>query len=171
MSSSTENSSSHQQSDFQKDLELLKEIPLFASFPGQALTILAYLCSRGGFGAGDIVLEKGDDTGQALYIISGSLVVENNDNKQEPLLKFSAGDFLGGFSLLGPMPTLFGIRAEAETKVLSLNREQFEKLVEQFPEISKLAMKKMLQALYQWEQKGISEGVDGVAQKVGVTLL
>ena len=171
MSSSTEKSSSSQQSDFQKDLELLKEIPLFASFPGQALTIMAYLCSRGGFEAGDIVLEKGDDTGQALYIISGSLVVTSDKKEQEPLLKFSAGDFLGGFSLLGPMPTLFAIKAETETKVLSLNREQFQKLMEQFPEISKLAMKKMLQALYQWEQKGITEGAEGVARKVGVTLL
>ncbi len=171
MSSSTENSSSSQQSDFQKDLELLKEIPLFASFPGQALTIMAYLCSRGGFEAGDIVLEKGDDSGQALYIISGSLIVTNDDKEQEPLLKFSAGDFIGGFSLLGPMPTLFAIKAEAETKVLSLNREQFQKLMEQFPEISKLAMKKMLQALHQWEQKGIAEGSGTVFQKIGVTLL
>lgn len=159
-------------SDFQQDLEVLREIHFFSEFPLQVLKILAYLCGRGDFSPGEIVLEQGEDRGQALYIVSGSLVLVRGKAKgQEPLMKYGAGDFLGGFSLLGPIPALFTVKAETGTSVLTINREQFQKVMEQFPEVRQLALKAMLHELHRWEQKNFDERDGHCLHKVGVTLL
>ena len=63
MSSSTVENS--QVPEMQQNLELLKEMPCFSSFPGKAMKLLAFLAERAQVSAGDILFEEGDDHGRA----------------------------------------------------------------------------------------------------------
>lgn len=171
MSLSQENGS-RQVSELQRNMEILKEIPFFEGFPADVLKLLAYLCVRGEYEEGDVIFEKGDDPGVAYYILSGSTqLVRVGDKGEEKLRSYSAGEFVGGFSLLGPMPALFTLKAETQLSMLILTREQFTKILEQHVELNPILRKAMLKQLRRWEQVNI-EGLDTCClQKVGVTLL
>ncbi len=158
--------------ELQRNMEILKEISFFEGFPTEVLKLLAYLCERGEYEEGDILFEKGDDPGIAYYILSGSTMLYRDGSEGEEKLRgYSAGEFICGFSLLGPMPALFTLRAETRLEMLSLTREQFSKVLEQYVELNSLLRKGMLKQLRRWEQVNI-EGLDTCClQKVGVTLL
>ncbi len=161
-----------QVTELQQNIEILKEVPFFEGFPTEVLKLLAYLCVRGDYEKGDALFEKGDDAGLACYIMSGSVALyRDGKNGEEKLRIYPVGEFVGGFSLLGPMPALFTLRAEEKTCLLILMRDQFSKVMEQHAELNPLLRKAMLKQLRRWEKYNI-EGLDSCClQKVGVTLL
>lgn len=158
--------------ELQRNMEILKEVSFFEGFPVEVLKLLAYLCVRGEYEEGDIIFEKGDDPGMAYYILSGSTVlVRDGSQGEEKLRSYAAGEFIGGFSLLGPMPALFTLRAETQLSAIILTREQFTKVLEQHVELNPLLRKAMLKQLRRWEKLNIEELDTCCLQKVGVTLL
>lgn len=156
----------------QQNLELLKEISFFNDFPAQARKLIAFLAQRSHMEAGETIFEKGDDFGQAHLVLTGSLALYavNNDQGQ-PIRKFYPGDFLGSLSLLGPLPSLFELRSETDCSLLTLNREHFAKILEQFPQSGKLFLKAALNELHQWERKNITEAKSCCQQRLGATVL
>lgn len=171
MSWSQENDS-QQVPELQQNLEILKEIPFFEGFPTEVLKLLAYLCVRGDYEEGDNLFERGDDPGVACFIISGIAGLYRDGEKgREKLRDYQQGHFLGGFSLLGPMPSLFTLRAESKVRVLILTRDQFSKVMEKHLELNPLINKAMLKQLQRWEQANIEELDSCCLRKVGVTLL
>ncbi len=170
MSSSTAENS--QVPEMQQNLELLKEMPCFSSFPGKALKLLAFLSERAQVSPGDVLFEEGDDHGRAYLILSGKLtLVTQQDNTKLIVKHYAEGDFLGFFSLLGAMPALFTLEAATETTLLTINRKQFSKILEQFPETTTLALKALLKELHTWERKNIYQASACCLSKMGVTVL
>jgi CRP-like cAMP-binding protein len=170
MNSST--AENNQAPEMQQNLELLKEMPFFSSFPGKAIKLLAFLAERARVSPGDVLFEEGDDHGRAYLILSGKLtLVKQQDNTKLLVKHFAEGDFLGFFSLLGAMPALFTLEAATETTLLTINRKQFSKILEQFPETTPLALKALLKELHAWERKNIHQAAACCLGRMGVTVL
>jgi len=171
MSSFTENN--EQIPEMQQNLELLKTVPFFASFPIQALKILALLAARGNYAPGDLLHEEGDDTDRAYLILQGNLTLTTKVNNKEnvAIQEFTEGDFLGSLSLLGQIPALFNLTAKSNTTVLTIGRQQFSKILGQFPETQSLSLKAVLKEIHQWERTNISEAVSCCFTRLGVTAL
>ena len=168
----SQESGSRQVPELQQNLAILKEVAFFNGFPQEVLKLLAYLCVRGDYESGDTLLEKGDDPGLALCILSGTAALyREGKNGFEKLRTYSEGEFLGGLTLLGPMTALFSLKAETKIKVLILTREQFSKVLEKHPELNPLLRKAVLQQLRRWEQTNVDELESCCLRKVGVTLL
>lgn len=158
--------------ELQQNLAILKEVPFFEGFPPDVLKLLAYLSIRGDYEEGDVLFERGDDPGVAFSIVSGEVAVYRQGRSgEERLRSYAKGEFLGSFSLLGPMPCLFTMKAETATRLLVINREQFTKVVEQHKELAPLLRKAVLKQLRRWEQANLDELELCCLQKVGVTLL
>lgn len=156
----------------QQNLDLLNELPFFSSFPAKAMKLLAFLAGRSRFSQNDILFEEGDDNGQAYLILSGQLALIKKIGGEEIVIQqYLTGDFLGSFSLLGPMPSLFILQATVETTLLTLNRKQFSKILEQFPETVNIALRSLLKELHQWERKNIAEADVCRIAKTGATVL
>ncbi len=171
MGSFTENK--EQIPEMQQNLELLKAVPFLASFPVQALKILALLAVRGNYLPGDLLHEEGDDSDRAYLILHGNLnLVTKVDNNENVIIQeFNKGDFLGSLSLLGRVPALFNLTAKSKATVLIIGREQFSKILEQFPETKALSLKAVLKEIHQWERTNISEAVSCCFTRLGVTAL
>lgn len=170
MSSYTEKNS--QVPEMQQNLQLLKDVPFFASFPTKAMKILAFVAEKDLFTPGDILFEKGYDNGKAYLILSGKLQLLKESNAGDSVVQeYKPGDFLGLFSLLGSMPALFVLKAEEKTTVLTISRVQFEKIQEQFPETGKLILKAVIKELHQWERRNLSELQECCLNMTGVTAL
>jgi len=170
MSSYTEKNS--QVPEMQQNLQLLKDVPFFASFPTKAMKLLAFLAEKDIFNQGDVLFEKGYDNGKAYLILSGKLqLLQEGGSDKTVVQEYEPGDTLGLFSLLGNMPALFSLQAEEKTTVLAISRTQFEKIQEQFPETGKLILKAVLKELHIWERRNVSEVKECCLNLTGVTAL
>ncbi len=158
--------------EMQQNMELLKNVHFFANFPSKALKLVAFLAERAQLSPGDILFEEGDDHGRAYLILSGELsLIKQYDDKQVVVQQYAEGDFLGSFSLIDAMPALFTLQAATKTTILTINRKQFSKILEQFPETTKLCLKALLNELYQWERKNIYEAGACCLSRAGATVL
>ena len=170
MSSFTDENS--QVPEMLQNLELLNELPFFSSFPAKAMKLLAFLAKRVRLADGDVLFEEGDDHGRAYLILSGQLTLMKKFEGEEIVIKeYISGDFLGSFSLLGAMPALFLLQANAETTVLTISRKEFSKILEQFPETVKIALRSLLKELHQWERKNTTEADVCRLTRTGATVL
>lgn len=170
MSSYTEKNS--QVPEMQQNLQLLKDVPFFASFPTKAMKLLAFLAEKDIFNQGDVLFEKGYDNGKAYLILSGKLqLLQEGGSDKTVVQEYEPGDTIGLLSLLGNMPALFSLQAEEKTTVLAISRTQFEKIQGQFPETGKLILKAVLKELHIWERRNVSEVKGCCLNLTGVTAL
>lgn len=175
MNSSMERKQQPEVSEFQQNLELLRQMDFFSALPLEALKVFAYLFTREKFKPGDHLLQQDDNDGKAFYIISGSAEVIREDERGETILgKFAPGDFLGGLALLGDMRRLFSVRAQTDLRCLVMTREKFTKAIEQFPELVPRVLEAMVREIRFWEERLLQEPgglCDQCRKKLGVSLM
>jgi CRP-like cAMP-binding protein len=159
-------------SEMQENLDLLQELPFFSALPLKAIKLLAFVAERQHFSENETIFEEGDDYGRAYIILSGELtLMKKNDNKQRVVQHFNQGDLLGTFSLLGGLPSLFLLKASSESTVLTISREHYTKIQEQFPETTTLSLKALLHEVYQWERKNLTQAELCCLKQTGATIL
>lgn len=170
MSSSMDDSK--QVSEMQQNLELLQEKAFFSALPAKAIKLLAFVAERQHFSKEETIFDEGDDYGRAYIILSGQLTLlkHSHDNKQV-VQDFNQGDLIGTFSLLGVMPSLFLLKASTDTSVLTIAREHFTKIQEQFPETMALSLNALLREVYQWERKNLTQAEICCLNQTGATIL
>lgn len=156
----------------QQNLKLLKERAFFSAFPLKAIKLLAFVAERQHFKKDETLFEEGDDHGRAYIILSGQLTLMKKSQSEPQVVRhFHQGDLLGTFSLLGVMPSLFSLEAKHDTTVLTIGREHFTKIQEQFPETTAMSLKALLQEVYQWERKILSQEKNCYLNQTGATIL
>lgn len=175
MNSSTAEAKPSQDSEFAKNLQIIREIPFFSGLPLEAHKLLAYLASRERFKAGDHLFRQGDDDGQAFFIISGTAGLSQEvDGTPVDIREFKEGDFVSGFALLGPMRRLFSLEAKSEVECLILAREKFVKTMTQFPDQLPRLMESMVDRIRAWEEQFCANHLalcDRCKLRVGVSIL
>ena len=175
MNSSTERRQQPEGSEFQQNLEILRQMDFFSAMPLEALKLFAYLFIRETFKPGEDLFQQDDNDGKAFYMISGTAEVVREDERGETVLgKFTQGEFLGGLALLGDMRRLYSVRAQTDIMCLVMTREKFTKAIEQFPELMPRVLETMVQRIRSWEERLLLEPgglCDQCRKKVGVSLL
>ena len=175
MNSSMERRQSLEASEFQQNLELLRQMDFFSALSIEALKVFAYLFTREKFKPGDNLFEQDDNDGKAFYIISGTADVVREDERGETIVgKFVQGEFFGGLALLGDMRRLFSVRAQTDLMCLVMTREKFTKAIEQFPELMPKVLETMVKGIRFWEERLLLEPgglCDQCRKKLGVSLI
>jgi CRP-like cAMP-binding protein len=161
-------------SEYQANLEILLQIPLFSGLPIEALKLLAYLCRREIFKEGEIIFQQHEMDENAYFIIDGKakLILENGGD--EEISEFSESAFIGGLSMFYGMKRLFTLKAETQVTCLMLSREKFQKTLEQFPTITGKLFEGLVKSIYEWEIRVIGEHDQDCARcrgSIGVTLV
>jgi MFS family permease len=105
----------------ERELELLRGVPIFAPLPPPVLESLAARAVRRHVKAGEIVFRKGDP-GDAFYVIGEGALTLSLDGAPQRL---EQGDFFGEIALLRDVPRTATITAETETELLTLRRDDF----------------------------------------------
>ena len=162
---------SNKYSGFQEDLAHLRRVSLFRGLDHECMKILAMLCRRVTLISDDQLMVEGEDDGNAFVILSGNVKVYRSTEASGHLIcQFGAGEFIGGSALLGKFPRLFTIQATEETEALRLNREEFQKVLEQFPEAVSKITGNLLSELAAWD-RSLLEGDDWNPETIGVSLI
>lgn len=166
---------SKKSSGFKEDLEHLRQVSLLNGLDYECLKLLAMLCRRIEFIDGDKLMVQGEDDGHAFFILSGRLNAIYTEGDASYLIRqYGEGQFVGGCALLARMPRIFTLQATEKTTTLRLNREEFQKTLQQFPaSISKITNSLVLE-LVEWERSQLDmqhTEEDSDYRSLGVSLL
>jgi len=170
-----ERNNSTPSSEFQENLEILRQINFFSGLPLETLKVFAYLCTREKFRQDEYIFSQDEDDGQAFYIIDGQARLERKDNGQTiEVREYRTGEFIGGLTLLGETKRLFSLKSVADTTCLVLSREKFSKTMEQFPKLLAKICNAVAKNIDIWEERFLSDQADQCRDcfnKLGVTLI
>ncbi len=131
-----------------EEVELLRNIPLFAKLEPSKLKLLAFTSERITYEAGQILFHQGD-VGDAAYIIvegSASVLVETGGGEIEVAM-LGRNDFVGEIAILCDVPRTATVKATAQTVTLRITKDLFFRLVAEFPEMSVEIMRELASRL------------------------
>lgn len=162
-------------SEFQENLDILRQIDFFSGLPLEAVKVFAYLCVRETFKAGELLFQQDDEDGRAFYILSGRTKTQFNDGERTKTIGHIAeGEFIGRLALMGNMRRLFSLEAESDVICLVMSREKFTKALEQFPQVMPKMIKTVVDSIYKWEKQFMAarpDRCDECLPKLGVSLV
>lgn len=112
----------------------LRTIPLFKALGAESLVLVAGIASHVTFESGAVVFDEGDD-GDRLYVVSDGEVEIVREG--ERLATLRAGQCFGEMALIESAPRSAGARSVGRTRLMTIAREDFDDLVNVYPEIAR----------------------------------
>ena len=114
------------------DIVSLREAALFEDMPE---TVIRTIVSQGGtveFGAGELVVKKGDP-GDSLFVVKSGVVEVVNPADGPPLAYLGPGDSFGEIALLTSSARSADVRVPQQAELLLIDRGLFEDLMANYP--------------------------------------
>ncbi len=132
----------------EEDVELLRNIPLFAKIEPSKLKLLAFTSERLTFNPGDSLFKQGDD-GDALYIImeGEADVLIDTPGGQITVATMGKNDFVGDIAVLCDVPRTATVTATSKLTTMRVTKDLFFQLVTQFPQIAIEIMRELARRL------------------------
>ena len=132
----------------EEDVELLRNIPLFAKIEPSKLKLLAFTSQRLTFSAGDSLFKQGDE-GDALYIIMEGTadILVDTPGGQITVATMGKNDFVGDIAVLCDVPRTATVTATSKLTTLRVTKDLFFQLVCQFPQIAIEIMRELAHRL------------------------
>lgn len=120
-----------------QEVELLRNIPLFAKIEPSKLKLLAFTSERLTYQAGQVLCRQGD-TGDAAYIIiDGAAAVRiGSPNGDIEVARLGRGDVVGEIAILCDVPRTATVIATEKVTALKITKELFFRLINEFPQIA-----------------------------------
>ncbi|MCH7943728.1 MAG: Crp/Fnr family transcriptional regulator [Proteobacteria bacterium] len=132
----------------EEDVELLRNIPLFAKIEPSKLKLLAFTSQRLTFSAGDSLFKQGDE-GDALYIIMEGTadILVDTPGGQITVATMGKNDFVGDIAVLCDVPRTATVTATSKLTTMRITKDLFFQLVSQFPQIAIEIMRELAHRL------------------------
>jgi CRP-like cAMP-binding protein len=119
------------------EVSLLRRVPLFAHIETAKLKLLAFTSERLTYQAGQNLFRQGDVGDAAYVIVDGEAdVLVDTPNGALKVAHFAKNAFLGEIAILCDMPRTATVTAATPLTALKIKKEQFLKLITEFPDLS-----------------------------------
>ncbi len=131
-----------------EEVEILRNIPLFAKLEPAKLKLLAFTSERLTFEPGQALFQQGDPGDAAYIVIDGAADVLLNTTKG-PVKVASLGRnaIIGEIAILCDVPRTATVTAKDKTVTLKINKETFFRLVTEFPQMAVEIMRELARRL------------------------
>ncbi len=131
-----------------QEVELLKNIPLFARVEASKLKLLAFASERLTFGAGRELFHQGDHADKAYIIIEGdAAVMVDTPGGPVKVATLSKNALVGEIGILCDVPRTATIKAETKVITLAIARDVFFQMVTEFPQMGVEIMRELARRL------------------------
>ncbi|MEO1102823.1 MAG: Crp/Fnr family transcriptional regulator [Pseudomonadota bacterium] len=131
-----------------QDFEALRKVPLFRGIDDQKLRLLAFMSERVRFEAGEVLMEEGGYGDVAYIILSGEAdVLVNSGSGEQLVATIGENDFVGEIAILIDVPRTATVRATSTLVALGIEKEQFFKLLGNFPDMAVEVMRALAHRL------------------------
>jgi len=133
-----------------KEVEVLRQIPLFQNIEPAKLKLMAFASERLTFQPGQALFQQGD-RGEAAYIIVEGEADVTVDTPKGPLTvaKFTNNDIVGEISILCDVPRTATVTPTSKLVTLKITKELFFRMVTDFPEMGVEIMRVLAHRLEQ----------------------
>lgn len=139
-----------QECELHCNLKILRDVSLFADMAPEMLQVMAYLCERRSFPAGQYILAQGDLAEGPVIIVEGSAHIEL-DGQLVAVIK--SGLCVGGMAMLGDFRWLYSLTALEETECLLLPRRKFLPQLIAQPNALAAYGREMVEAIVGWDKR------------------
>jgi CRP/FNR family cyclic AMP-dependent transcriptional regulator len=131
-----------------EEVDLLRQIPLFANIEPSKLKLLAFTSERVTYGPGQLLFQQGD-MGDAAYIIMDGDAAVLIDTPDGPLTVATMGRnaIIGEIAILCDVPRTASVRAESTLVTLRISKDLFFRLVNEFPQMAVEIMRELARRL------------------------
>ncbi len=131
-----------------EEVELLRNIPLFAKLEPSKLKLLAFTSERITYENGQDLFRQGDMGDAAYIIVEGAAdVIVDAANGELTVASLGRNDFVGEIAILCDVPRTATVRATDRTVTLRISEDLFFRLVREFPEMSVEIMRELASRL------------------------
>ena len=135
-----------------KDLEVLRNIPLFARLEPAKLKLLAFTSERLQYLSGDELFHQGH-YGDAVYIIlEGKADILVDSPKGAVKIETLGKNIVGEIAILCDVPRTATVVAHCDLETLRLSKDGFLHLVTQFPQVGIEVMRELASRLHHTTQ-------------------
>ena len=131
-----------------EEVELLRNIPMFANIEPSKLKLLAFTSERMAFKDGDVLFRQGEP-GDSAYVIIGGEADVIVDTPKGPLTvaKLKRNDIVGEIAILCDVPRTATIKAASKLEALVIAKDLFFRLVMEFPQMAVEIMRELARRL------------------------
>ncbi|MGI6085003.1 MAG: Crp/Fnr family transcriptional regulator [Acetivibrionales bacterium] len=148
-------------------------VPIFASLDSEQLLKVIKLIIHKEYKKGEYLLFEGEVTNDLIIVNKGQVKAFKNtlDGREQILYIFSEGDFFGEKNLLRDQTSNYGVEALEETHVCIIHKDDFQKLIREYPDIGIKVMEVLCQRLDRLENTVETMGTRTVGARVSSVLL
>ena len=128
----------------QQEVEMLRNIPLFANIEASKLKLIAFTAERLTYQPGDVLFNQGD-MGDAAYIIMEGEAEVLVDGPSGPftVATLKSNEIVGEIAILCDVPRTATVQAKTELTTLCITKDLFFRLVCEFPQIAVELMREL----------------------------
>ena len=144
-----------------EEVELLRNIPLFAKMEPSRLKLLAFASERVIFSAGQDLFRQGDPGDAAYVILSGDAdVIVDTPGGELVVARLGKHDVIGEIAILCDVPRTATVRAVDAVTTLVISKDLFLRMISEFPQMAVEIMRELahrLERTTQQLQKALSD--------------
>jgi CRP-like cAMP-binding protein len=119
-------------------MEFMRRTELFASLPDSQLAALAKIASERLVEEGTVISSEGDPAREVYVIREGEVsILQSRNGAEEELMVFGVGACIGEVAALGKVTRSASIVARGPARLIVLEEDQLERLLETHPEVSR----------------------------------
>ena len=147
-----------------EEVELLRNIPLFANIEPSKLKLLAFTSERIAYNQDQILCRQGE-IGDAAYIIIDGEAEILVDTPSGPMAVATVGrnDIVGEIAILCDVPRTATVKAKTKLETLVISKDLFFRLIMEFPQIGIEIMRELASRL-EATTKNLRETMNQLAQ-------
>jgi len=131
-----------------EEVELLRQIPLFAKIEPSKLKLLAFTSERLTFRGGEELFHQGD-VGDSAYIVIGGKadVILTTDSGDMVVNTVKRNNIVGEVAILCDVPRTASVVATEDMEVLKITKDLFFRMVGEFPQMAVEIMRELADRL------------------------
>ena len=114
------------------DIATLRRADLFSGFSAEQLRLIAFTIARRTLGEGEILFAEDEPSEGAYLLERGHLALEAAGRSAGIA---GPGSLLAEAALISPVPHRLSARASEPSELIAIRREQFLRLIEEYPDI------------------------------------
>ncbi len=119
------------------EVELLRKVPIFAGVAPAKLKLLAFTSDHVNYEAGQILFKQGDQGDAAYLVLDGTAdILVDTPSGMVKVAAVEPNSIVGEIAILCDIARTATVRASTPLQVLRIQKEQFLKLLAEFPEIT-----------------------------------
>jgi len=131
-----------------EEVEILRQIPLFAKIEPSKIKLLAFTSERLTYQPGDQICTQGDIGDAAYFIMAGEAdVIVDTPSGPLTVAHLGKNDVVGEIAILIDIPRTATIQAATELTALKITKDVFFRMVTEFPEMAVELMRVLAERL------------------------